>query len=141
MRGSKHAKGRESEPQPTAGTPKPPAWLCPEAKKVWRYTAGEMETSPGWLTTVDRDLLARYSQWMADFGRLVKEIRLEGEVLTFENHKGGEYVTRNPKTILLREADAQAHHAASELGITPASRSKVKAVPSKPKKDDPWESL
>ena len=99
----------------------------------------------GTVTEMDGTILAVYAQAFSDIETLTKEIREEGTVV--QSARGGP--RRNPKTTLLREAYDRLHKAIVELGLTPSSRSRVKAVspklrgPSRWKKlePDPWDDV
>jgi phage terminase small subunit len=61
-------QSREREPQPQGLLGQPPAWLLPDAKKLWAEIADSYGTE-GVLTQLDRSQLAIYCQmwarWMA----------------------------------------------------------------------------
>lgn len=124
MRGSKRAKQRKGEPKPKVGAPAPPAWLATTAKTEWTRVVAELVTL-GVVTALDRQVLATYCQAVADVERLTKRVRREGEVIT--GAMGGR--VKNPRVMILKEAYDRMLTAERELGLTPASRTRVKADP------------
>jgi P27 family predicted phage terminase small subunit len=115
------------EPKPPAIIPKCPTWLDKEAKKEWRRMVKELEPL-GMLTLIDRSVLARYcdnfSKWMA------AEKALQKMPMVKFNQKG--FAEINPYFKVANKAKEMMMKDMIEMGMTPSSRSRVKAEP-KPK--------
>jgi P27 family predicted phage terminase small subunit len=116
-------KLNDAEPQFTAAiATQPPPFLATAAKEVWAVLAVELERS-GVLKAVDLGTLAMYCQAYARWKDAEAAIASAGILTT--NDKGVEIV--NPAVRVSDMSVKQMVRLASELGITPASRSKVKA--------------
>lgn len=104
-------------------TIEPPAYLSESAKELWRE-ALEM-APPDLLKTVDACVFETWVHHYALIRQLRKEIACEG--LTVPTSDGG--CKKNPKAALLLDLELIALRCCSEMGFTPASRSKVKITP------------
>jgi P27 family predicted phage terminase small subunit len=98
--------------------------LTGEAKKKWQKLAAQLHRM-GVLTEVDQDALARYCKVYQRWLKAEKEIAKHGEVLTTTK---GNYV-QNPWLAIANRSLAQLNSLAAEFGITPSSRTRVKAEP------------
>lgn len=105
-----------------------PRHLDTEAKREWRRVVKELY-QVGLLTQVDRAALSAYCQ---AWSRWVKAERdLEGKPLTMETDKG--YCYPNPLLGIANSALEQMRKWMTEFGMTPSSRSRVKAEEPKEK--------
>lgn len=113
------------EPKPT-GTPRCPQWLKGEARKEWqRVTKGLAEI--GIVTKVDRAVLAAYCQSYARWVEAEEHLELseeEGGSPVIENTKGN--LVQNPWIGVAQRAKADMLKFASELGMTPSARTRLK---------------
>ena len=124
------------EPQPRADLAEPPAWLTERQKVTWREV---IELSPpGLLKDVDASLFAVWvvafdlyqeaSEKLARTGMLIKApntgVPMQSPFLAIVNRQA---------QIMLK--------AASEMGFTPASRSRVVVKADKAIQDDPWSAI
>lgn len=109
--------------------PKAPDYMCQAGKKVYKITAQQL-ADKGILNVVNINAVMMYANELGKYieaekdlsdpdqgGRIVKEI----------SDKGGVRYVRNPLDKMASEYLANAKMWAVELGITPASASKVKA--------------
>lgn len=108
-----------SEPQP-GGPAICPDWLCSLAVEEWDRVSPELNRL-GILTSVDTMSLASYCQAVAMLRRAEANISERGMVL--EDGKP------NPSVGQANEAMRQIRSFASEFGLSPASRSRVKIDP------------
>ena len=112
------------EPKPPADIPRCPTWLDKEAKKEWRRMVTELEPL-GMLTLIDRSVLARYcdnfSKWMA------AEKSLQKMPMVKFNATGNAEI--NPYFKVANTAKDMMMKDMIEMGMTPSSRSRVKATP------------
>lgn len=129
LQGSSRANGRAHEPELPACDRDAPAYLCGPALDEWDRLAGPLIDS-GVLTIVDRACLAACC---AAYGRWIEaeaKVRELGHVI--ETPNGSLQVS--PYVSIANEALRQYRAFAIELGLSPSSRSRVRAT--KPAKDD-----
>jgi len=125
LKGTKPSRMNPDEPEleTVAELPDPPSMLNKSAKAIWQEEGPEM-LAKGVLTVADLGTWADYCHLKAEQTTLIRRIRHEGRVLT--NTQGNKY--RNPNTTILREVRQDLHRLRLELGLTPAARTKVKAI-------------
>lgn len=111
--------------------PDPPKFLDAEALKEWKRVA-PLLFEAGLLSSLDKACLAGYCQSWSRF--LSAEKQLENQDMLITSPTGN--VCPNPLIRISRQAQEQCLRLAKQMGITPASRSKV--VPKKAKKKDAW---
>lgn len=125
----------DREPELTVKMPSCPKWLLPEARSEWRRLAKEL-TAKGVLTVGDRAALAAYCQMWARWVQIEEELdRLEdtkeGKVrkhqLIGKTDKG--YAFMSPLLGAAHATLKQMKAFAVELGLTPASRTRIKTQP------------
>ena len=112
------------EPAAPEGMPDCPLHLSDLAREEWQRIAGTLYDM-GVLTTVDRAALAAYCQ---SWGRWAEaEAKLKDMPVMLKSPSG--YVQQNPwLSVANRQLELMGRFMA-ELGITPASRSRVQAGP------------
>ncbi len=108
------------EPKPTPTAPKCPPWLHQDAKKEWKRMAQELERM-GLLTQVDMAAFAGYCQSYARWKEAEEFISKHGSI--FKTPSG--YVQQIPQVAIAQQNLKQMRSFCSELGITPASRSRI----------------
>jgi P27 family predicted phage terminase small subunit len=127
----------DDEPQPVGDleAKAPPAWLSQDQKRGWAYA---MEHAPpGLLKRLDQSVL---SVWVcaesihADAAQKVAQL---GSLL--KGKTGTPY--QNPYLAIMNKQAALMMKAASELGFTPSSRSRVKIDKQIPDAGDPFSKL
>jgi P27 family predicted phage terminase small subunit len=112
-----------------AGLAAPPAWLSPAGRAYYRHYGRQLEASRV-ITHADRDALAIYAATIADIAELSKAMRAKGFQRVLYTEMG---VKTNPLVTQYERAKSQARQLGQDLGITPASRSRVQ--PAKPAGD------
>lgn len=122
VRGVRTDRINKSEPQPKQNEPKCPTWMSREAKAVWKRTAEQLRTM-GLLFEADQDVLAAYVAAVVNFQKATKIVDTEGVVV--EGRRDG--MVTNPAVRVQRDAAQQIRMLAGELGLTPASRTRLKA--------------
>lgn len=111
------------EPKPTKGLPsKPPEWLDDTARKTWKKLVKELNAL-GLLTTVDGPSLGAYCQAVSRMEAAEKHIAEKGIVV--DGAHGG--LIKNPSVTIAKECALLIQKFASEFGLTPASRTRIKA--------------
>lgn len=111
------------------GTPVMPRGMLPEAQKVWRSTVKQMKAL-GLLTELDGIVLELYCTTYARWRMIQAQLN---EPLTAEQIESG--LDHFHATVEARNAGAQVRQLATELGLTPASRSRIH--PQMPDADKP----
>lgn len=120
------------EPVPPPGMPDCPPHLSEHARTEWHRLAGSLHEM-GVLTTVDRAALAAYCQ---AWGRWVEaEEKLRDTPALIKTPSG--YVQQSPwLTVANKQLELMGRYMA-ELGITPASRSRITVVNDKAAEPEP----
>ena len=118
----------KNEPQPETGIPELPAILNGEALLEWHRITAEL-LQLGLVTKVDRAALAAYCQ---AWGRWVEaEEHLKTEPIIFKSPSS--YPVLSPWWVVANKAADQMHSFLTEFGLSPASRTRVHAMPPKEK--------
>jgi len=121
------------EPELETGAPTMPKWLKGAARKEWRSIVDEL-TRTGVLARAEHATLAGYCLAWDQVQQAQKEVERTGLTILIEaRDKDGVFHTvsikKNPALIVLDAALKQLRAFSSELGLSPASRSKVAALP------------
>lgn len=107
------------------GLASPPAWLTPAAKAYYRHYGRQLAESRV-ITHADRDALAMYAATLADIAELTRLTREKGFQRVLYTEMG---VKTNPIVTQYQQAIGRARQLAQDLGLTPASRSRVQVTP------------
>lgn len=113
-----------------AGAPKPPTCLDAEALVEWRRVT-PMLTASGVLTPADRAILAAYCQAWSCWAEAESKLNEFGRMVA--SPRG--LPVPSPWLQVAGVALQQFVKAASELGLTPVARARVKAGAEKPAED------
>lgn len=120
----------EPKPAKPAKVPAPPAHLSTQAKSEWKRIAKELH-STGILTKIDVKALGAYCQAFADMiraeGLLAKWNLDHPDQVNIQRTLGGIDKT-HPYVLQIREHRRDMVRFAAEFGLTPSSRTRVKAV-------------
>ena len=122
-----------SEPQPDAGAPVMPDGLSAEAEAEWKKVIPIL-AKMGVLTVADGATIAGYCQSRADWLRAQSEIEEYGVTVEepITNRMGdvvGHRRKKNPAVTVASDAKKMMRAFASDLGLSPASRTRVHASP------------
>lgn len=130
----------KNEAKPTAKIPPCPKHLGEEAKKEWRRMAKKL-LSLGLFTEIDGTALAAYCQLYERWAEAEQKVRQFGMIVQVgkgkENGKGYPIVT--PYLQVATKALEQMRVFLTEFGLTPASRSRIHAMPPVQKEENPLE--
>lgn len=129
-RGSREPQRRAGEPQPEVALPACPEWLPERVRDKWDEIGGEL-VKLGVMTTVDSLALAMLCEALADYFEFSDAMEKSGAVACSE--KGGVY--QHPNASLRSNAWMRLMKALREFGMTPSSRTAVRAV-KQPAKDN-----
>ena len=122
----------KGEPRPAIDIPTCPAHLCPAAKAEWKRLA-QMLFRLRVISHLDRAVLAAYCQ---AYGRWVEAERAMKETPLLIKLPSG-YIQPSPWLTIGNKQLELMHKFLAELGLSPASRSRVSTYPSLTPK--PWE--
>lgn len=126
-----------AEPKPAGElkTVLPPDYLTESAKAIWTYA---LDQAPeGMLTTLD---FAVFSRWVVLYDQFIvvsAAIKREGTIQEAEDGS----LAVNPMLRALNQTAATLRQLETELGFTPASRSKVSLVRAPQGAANPFEGL
>ena len=121
------------EPQPTVAAPAPPAHLDVRARTRFAEMA-EMLARHGVMTELDTAALARYAVVWCRWIDMEAEVKRRGPVVKTD----GGNIIQNPFLSVANKCLMQMAQLESEFGLTPSSRSRIRAsVP--PGAADPFE--
>ena len=122
LHGGAAEKALAEHPKPRRVLPRCPPFLTGEAATCWRRLSRELFAA-GLLSAVDRDALAVYctvyARWL-EAERMIAEVGIVKESMTGK-------LARNPYLAIAQQSIAQLGKLAAEFGMTPSSRSRVKA--------------
>ena len=138
-----HRPLNASEPQPDAGEPIMPPGLSSAAQDEWTAVIPILRKM-GVLTVADGATIAGYCQSFADWLGAQDDIREHGRLIEepITNRMGdivGHRLKKNPALTIANELKKAYRAFASDLGLSPASRTRVHATPGsddKPQQDE-----
>ena len=134
-----------AEPTPDPGLPKPPSWLSPRARRVWREI-GPILQDMRVMTVADGTALSLLADAMAEYTEARAVVVKQGATYTVEHiardEEGNAIVTRSvrarPEVAIASDAWKRVRTMLVEFGLTPSSRSRVKAGSGQQQADDPF---
>lgn len=131
-------RGRKPQPKSpppagkTRGFPTAPATLTKGARAEWDRLAGELGSQC--ITALDLQVLRTYCENVELYGRAKAKLAKAGEVV--ETEKG--YPIQNPWLAIANRAEERIVKAATEMGLTPVSRTRLaKSGDASPTADEP----
>jgi P27 family predicted phage terminase small subunit len=133
-------KHRENDAEPVAagGWPETPAWLSGGAAMVFVDTCGRMDAlgtlSPEWS-----DAIADYASCIDEARQATVVIEDLGPTYSMETKSGAIMFRARPEVAMRSDAMRRAQSLRAELGLGPASKSRVSAKP--PAAENPFTAL
>jgi len=112
----------ENEPQPEVVLPEPPEHLSDEAKREWER-AGALLLDLGVVSELDRGAFAGYCQAWGRWVEAEEALRRYGVVVKSPN----DYPMQSPFLAIANKALDQMRAFLIEFGMTPSSRTRVRA--------------
>jgi P27 family predicted phage terminase small subunit len=113
----------KAEPQPAILVPEPPAHLDERARA--KFTAmAETLARHGLMTELDTGALARYAVVWCRWIEVEAEVKRRGPIVKTE----GGNIIQNPYLSVANKCLLQMAQIESEFGLTPSSRSRIRAV-------------
>jgi P27 family predicted phage terminase small subunit len=122
VRGERKDRINTNEPKPNSAEPKCPSWLSPDAKRVFKRTATQLRLM-GILFEADIDLITAYANAVVNYQKATEVVDQDG--ILVEGRRDG--LVSNPAVRIQRDAATLIRMLASELGLTPSSRSRLSA--------------
>lgn len=119
----------EYEPQPEEIAPDCPGHLNEDARAEWARLSEEL-SALGLLTRLDRAVMTAYCQAVADY--LEAQRHLDAEPKIYKTETG--YPVMTPWKAVQIQALEQMRKFGTELGLSPASRSRIAVKTTKSKK-------
>ena len=113
----------KNEPKVEKKRPPCPRFLSRDAKKMWKYLAPQLECV-GVLTRVDLAVFASFCQAYGRWKDAEEKLTANGHPL-YKTPKG--HITTSPYLWVANKAMDQMNKFGSELGLTPASRTRIRA--------------
>lgn len=126
--GKRALNNAEPEPDKLTELPEPPEWLGEHGREAWERN-GPILLGMTLLTTADLDLFATLCQNIDIMINSSLDVKKNG--YTVMGQRGW---TRNPALASFAAASSAIKSLASEFGMTPSSRAKIKL----PEDDDGW---
>lgn len=135
-----HRPLNASEPQPDAGAPEMPPGLSTAAQDEWRRILPILSKMRV-LTVADSATIAGYCQSFADWIAAQSDVREHGLLIEepMTNRMGeivGHRLKKNPALTIANELKKAYRAFASDLGLSPASRTRVHTTPGGDTPDD-----
>jgi P27 family predicted phage terminase small subunit len=131
----------DQEPDFDPADLRPPTGITKMARKKWRQMA-PMLLERGLLTQGDRDMLHNYCLAFERWQQAEKVLSEEGTTFESVSEDGFVRISQRPEVNISKTYQQQMYRIAAEFGMSPSSRSRVKATPPKTKKyKDPMDEL
>ena len=129
----------EPKPAPVIETPKPPAWMNADGKKMWKRQAPGLQRI-GLLTEADVESFIMLCQSFGEWVEAVKDIKQNGKYYVYTNKAGAENEVERPVVRVEDKAYARYKSMCTEFGVSPASRTRIEVKPIEGEQD-PMEML
>lgn len=126
------------EPESPKGAPDAPLWLSSRATEIFAGLCATID-GMGYLSTADQSVIAMAASRLEEVEIATARVEDEGRTYDTSNAAGERMIRPNPMVAQRSEAMRHAHALLSELGLTPAARSKVSA--GKKADDNPFRAL
>lgn len=126
------------EPDAPKGAPDAPLWLSDRATEIFAGLCATID-GMGYLSTADQHVIAQAASRLEEVEIATARVEDEGRTYDTSNAAGERMIRPNPMVAQRSEAMRHAHALLSELGLTPAARSKVSA--GKKPDDNPFRKL
>jgi P27 family predicted phage terminase small subunit len=113
------------EPVPPSGMPQPPKYLDTEAKREWRRVA-PLLSRMGVLTQIDGPAFALYCQTHSQWVTALRHLKEDENYVCVGNNMT---IYQNPWFRIAQTCSAALNRILCEFGMTPSSRSRIRATP------------
>ncbi|MDA8256453.1 MAG: phage terminase small subunit P27 family [Betaproteobacteria bacterium] len=131
-------RANPSEPKPTGVLCDPPEYMSEGAKEAWRYAVEH--SPPGLLSALDGAVLERWANCSGLYREALAKINRAGVSGMLVKTPSG-ILRRSPLMDVIRDLALEMKGYESEMGFTPASRSRVQVAQESKHTDDPWADI
>lgn len=126
------------EPKPTTSLCEPPAYMSDGAKEAWNYAVAN--SPPGLLSALDGAVLERWANCCGMYREALTKINQAGVSGMLIKTPSG-ILRRSPLMDVIRELALEMKGYETEMGFTPAARSRISVQPEAGKERDPWSEI
>jgi P27 family predicted phage terminase small subunit len=127
-----------NEPRPHGALGEPPEYMSEIAKEAWTYA---VENAPsGLLSSLDASVLERWANCAGLYREALSKINRSGVAGMIIKTPSG-ILRRSPLMDVIRDLAQEMKGYESEMGFTPASRSRVQLAQESKPSDDPWADI
>ena len=126
------------EPRPVGTLGEPPEYMSDTAKEAWRYAVANAPA--GLLSSLDASVLERWANCAGMYREALAKINRAGVAAMLHKTPSG-ILRRSPLMDVIRDLAMEMKGYESEMGFTPASRSRVQVAQDARHTDDPWADI
>ena len=126
------------EPRPQGRLGEPPEYMSEIAKEAWTYAV--QNAPPGLLSSLDATVLERWANCAGLYREALAKINRSGVSGMIIKTPSG-ILRRSPLMDVIRDLALEMKGYESEMGFTPASRSKVQVTKEHDEVNDPWAEI
>ena len=126
------------EPRPVGVLGEPPDYMSDTAKEAWRYAV--TNAPAGLLSSLDAAVLERWANCAGLYREALAKINRAGVAGMIVKTPSG-ILRRSPLMDVIRDLAMEMKGYESEMGFTPASRSRVQMALESQHADDPWAEI
>jgi len=126
------------EPRPQGGLGEPPEYMSEIAKEAWTYAV--QNAPPGLLSSLDATVLERWANCAGLYREALAKINRSGVSGMIIKTPSG-ILRRSPLMDVIRDLAQEMKGYETEMGFTPASRSRVQVPQDSVDKNDPWAEI
>ena len=131
-------RNRRPQPQPGGFLGDPPDYMSDSAKEAWRYAIAN--APPGLLTALDAAVLERWANCASLYREALGKINRAGVSGMLIKAPNGT-LRRSPLMDVIRDLATEMKGYETEMGFTPASRSRVTMPETAGHDHDPWDDI
>ena len=126
------------EPRPVGQLGEPPEYMSDVAKEAWIYAVEN--APPGLLSSLDASVLERWANCAGLYREALGKINRSGVAGMIIKTPSG-ILRRSPLMDVIRDLAQEMKGYETEMGFTPASRSRVQVPQDLVDKNDPWAEI
>lgn len=126
------------EPQPRGQLGDPPDYMSDAAKDAWAYAI--CHAPAGLLSALDGAVLERWANCAGMYREALAKINRSGVSAMLLKTPSG-ILRRSPLMDVIRDLALEMKGYESDMGFTPAARSRVSVQPDAANRKDPWDDI
>ena len=126
------------EPKPTGVLCEAPEYMSDSAKEAWDYAVAN--SPQGLLSALDGAVLERWANCSGLYREALSKINRAGVSGMIVKTPSG-ILRRSPLMDVIRDLALEMKGYETEMGFTPASRSRISAPSDAPRDSDPWADI